>query len=76
MSLVSYWRTAHKRNSVRALIIGTVTPLITGIWSALPGAFVDRLPLWLVLTISAGISAIGLAGAYIAQPALQEKDDA
>ncbi|MFM0405241.1 DUF7940 domain-containing protein [Paraburkholderia dipogonis] len=75
MKRVSYWRTAHKRNSVRALIVGTATPLITGVWSALPGAFVDRLPLWLVLLISAGISAIGLAGAYIAQPALQENDD-
>ncbi|MFM0552344.1 hypothetical protein P0D69_15425 [Paraburkholderia sediminicola] len=76
MRLVSYWRRAHKRNSVRALIVGTVTPLITAIWSALPGAFVDRLPLWLVLLISAGIAAMGLAGAYISQPSLQEKDDA
>ncbi|MFM0226175.1 DUF7940 domain-containing protein [Paraburkholderia dipogonis] len=75
MRLVSYWRRAHKRNSVRALIVGTVAPLITGIWSALPGAFVDRLPLWVVLLISAGISAIGLAGAYTSQPSLQEKND-
>jgi hypothetical protein len=75
MSLVSYWRTAHKRNSVRALIVGTIAPLLTAIWSALPGAFVDRLPLWLVLLISAGIAAIGLVGAYTSQPSLAEKND-
>lgn len=76
MKAVSYWRTAHRRNSVRALIAGTVVPLIAGIWSALPGALVDRMPLWLVLLISAGISAAGLAGAYMSQPSLREKDSA
>lgn len=75
MNLVSYWRTAHKRNSVRALIAGIVAPIVTAIWSALPNSFVDRLPLWLVLLISAGIAAVGLAGAYTSQPALRDNDN-
>ena len=67
MKRVSYWRTAHKRNSVRALIVGTVVPFVAGIWSAAPGSLIDRLPLWLVFSISAAISAAGLVGAYTSQ---------
>jgi len=70
---VPYWRAAHKRNSVRALIVGTLVPLVAGIWSALPGALVDRLPLWLVLGISAAISGLGLLGAYTSQRSLRDE---
>lgn len=73
MKPVSYWRTAHKRNSVRALIVGTAVPLLGGLWSALPGALVDRLPLWLVLLVSAAISAAGLFGAYTSQRSLRDE---
>lgn len=73
MNLVSYWRTAHKRNSVRALIVGAAVPFVGGIWSALPGAFVDRLPVWLIFMVPCAISALGLLGAYTAQPSLEEK---
>jgi hypothetical protein len=74
MKLVSYWRTAHKRNSVRALLVGVGVPIIGGIWSALPGAFVDRLPIWLVFLVSGGISLIGLWGAYRKQSSLEESN--
>jgi hypothetical protein len=67
---VSYWRTAHKRNSVRALILGAVVPFAAGIWSSVPGSLLERLPLWLVLGISAVISAAGLLGAYTKQGGL------
>ncbi|MFM0151455.1 DUF7940 domain-containing protein [Paraburkholderia sediminicola] len=70
---VSYWRTAHKRNSVRALIVGTVLPFVAGIWSAIPGSLMDRLPLWLVLGISAAIAAAGLVGAYTSQGGLRDE---
>lgn len=70
MKPVSYWRTAHKRNSVRALILGAVVPFAAGIWSSVPGSLLERLPLWLVLGISAVISAAGLLGAYTKQGGL------
>lgn len=72
MRPVSYWRTAHKRNSVRALIAGTVVPVVAGIWSALPGALIDRLPVWVVLLISGAIAAAGLLGAYVKQGGLDD----
>lgn len=75
MNLVSYWRTAHKRNSVRALIVGVAVPFVGGIWAALPNAFVDRLPMWLIFAVPCAISAFGLWGAYTAQPKLAEKKD-
>ncbi|TDY26311.1 hypothetical protein B0G81_6821 [Paraburkholderia sp. BL6665CI2N2] len=67
---VSYWRTAHKRNSVRALIVGIVAPLLTAIWSTLPESMVSRLPLWAALLVSAAIAALGLIGAYTKQGGL------
>ncbi|MFM0638089.1 hypothetical protein PQQ63_15410 [Paraburkholderia metrosideri] len=73
MKPVSYWRTAHKRNSVRALIVGTVVPFMAGIWSAIPGSLMDRLPLWLVLGISAAIGGAGLVGAYTSQRSLRNE---
>ena len=76
MSRVSYWKEAHKRNSVRALIVGVLVPVVGGIWSALPGAFVDRLPVWVVFAVSGAISALGLWGAYTKQSSLEEKPDA
>ncbi len=72
MSLVSYWRSAHRRNSVRALILGTAVPFIGGVWAALPGAFVDRLPIWLIFAVPCVISAVGLVGAYTSQPSLEK----
>ncbi|PRZ51232.1 hypothetical protein BX589_12073 [Paraburkholderia fungorum] len=73
MKPVPYWRTAHKRNSVRALIVGTVVPFAAGIWSSIPGSYVERLPLWLVLGISAAISGLGLIGAYTNQRSLRDE---
>lgn len=70
---IPYWRTAHKRNSVRALIVGAVVPFVAGIWSSVPGSLVDRLPLWLVLGISAAISCAGLFGAYTSQRSLRNE---
>jgi hypothetical protein len=68
--LVPHWRTAHRRNSIRALILGAVVPFAAGIWSSIPGSLLDRLPLWLVFGISAVISAAGLLGAYTKQGGL------
>lgn len=72
MSLVSYWRSAHKRNSVRAHIIGFVVTFGGGVWAALPGAWVDRLPAWLLFAVPCGISALGLIGSYTSQSNLPE----
>jgi hypothetical protein len=72
MKLVSYWRTATKRNSVRVMIIHFVLALIAGTWSALPGAFVDRFPHWAVWAVSAFLAALGLLGAYTKQSSLEE----
>lgn len=71
--LVPYWRTAHRRNSVRALIVGTLVPFAAGIWSSVPGSLIDRLPLWIVLGVSATISAAGLFGAYTSQRSLRDE---
>jgi hypothetical protein len=70
LKLVTYWRTAHRRNSVRALIVGTLVPFVAGIWASMPGTFVDRLPTWLVFLVSGAISAAGLFGAYTKQRGL------
>lgn len=75
MSLVSYWRTAWKRNSVRAHYLGFAVSFIGGVWAALPGALVDRLPMWLIFAVPCAISAFGLWGAYTAQPKLAETND-
>lgn len=68
--VVPYWRTAHRRNSVRALLFGTVAPILTAVWSALPDSIVRQLPMWVVLIISAAVSAAGLLGAYTKQGGL------
>lgn len=72
MSLVSYWRRAWKRNSVRAHYIGFAVSFIGGVWAALPGAWVDRLPAWLLFAVPCAISALGLVGSYVAQPNLPD----
>jgi hypothetical protein len=69
---VSYWRTAHKRNSVRALLVGTLISFVGGVWAALPGAWVDRLPVWIVFGVPCLISAAGLLGAYTSQGSLRD----
>ena len=74
MKLVSYWRTAAKRNSVRVMIIHFVLALIAGTWAALPGAYVDRFPQWAVWAVSAFLAALGLVGAYTSQPSLESAD--
>jgi hypothetical protein len=71
VKLVHYWRTAHQRNSVRALGISVLVSFGGGIWSALPNAFVDRLPLWLIFAVPCAISALGLLGAYTKQASLE-----
>lgn len=72
MKRVPYWRTAHKRNSVRALLFGVVVSFVGGIWAALPGAYVDRLPTWVIFLASGLISAAGVAGAYISQGGIDD----
>lgn len=72
MKRVSYWRTAHKRNSVRALIAGTVVSALGAAWAALPNALVDRLPQWVAWSVPAIIFAFGLWSAYTHQSALDE----
>jgi hypothetical protein len=69
---VSYWRTAHKRNSVRALIVGTIVSALGAAWTTLPNALVDRLPLWVAWSVPAIIFAFGLWSAYTHQSALDE----
>lgn len=72
MKPVSYWRAATKRNSVRAMIVHFGVALIVGTWSALPGAFVSRFPVWAVWAISAVFAALGLIGAYTKQRSLND----
>jgi hypothetical protein len=72
MRPVSYWRKAHKRNSVRALITGTVVSAISAAWASLPNSLVDRLPLWVAWSVPAVIFALGLIGAYTHQTSLEE----
>ncbi|WP_176079309.1 hypothetical protein [Paraburkholderia tropica] len=72
MKPVSYWRKAHRRNSVRALMLSTAVSFVGGVWSALPGAWVDRLPTWVALSVPCVISAVGLALAYLHQPSLED----
>ncbi|WP_213763513.1 hypothetical protein [Caballeronia sp. dw_19] len=74
MNLVSYWRTAHKRNSVRALIVGVAVPFAGAVWSYLPGAFVNRLPVGVIFGVPCVISALGLLGAYTKQPTIEENN--
>jgi len=71
MRLVSYWRRAHKRNSVRFLILGTVLQVAGGAWSALPESYVRTLPVWVIFTVSGIVSAAGLIGAYTKQTSLE-----
>lgn len=72
MKPVSYWRKAHRRNSVRALIASPAVSFVGGVWSALPEAWIDRLPTWLVLSVPFAISAVGLVLAYLHQPSLED----
>lgn len=72
MKRVLYWRKAHKRHSVRALIVGSVISALGAAWAALPGALVDRMPMWLVLSVPAVIFALGLIGAYTHQSSLED----
>lgn len=74
MKLVSNRRTVHKRNSVRALIVGTAISFAGSVWAALPGALVDRLPMWLIFAVPCAISAFGLIGAYTAQSSLEKNN--
>jgi len=71
---VSYWRTATRRNSVRAMIAHFVVALVVGTWAALPGSYVDRFPTWVVWSISAFFAALGLLGAYTKQPGIEESN--
>jgi hypothetical protein len=72
MRPVSYWRKAHKRNSVRALMVGTAVSAISAGWAALPNALVERMPMWLALSVPAVIFAFGLWSAYTHQTSLEE----
>jgi hypothetical protein len=72
MRPVSYWRKAHKRNSVRALIAGTVVSALGAAWASLPDALVNRLPLWAAWSVPAAIFAFGLWSAYTHQTSLEE----
>lgn len=72
MQPVSYWRHAHKRHSVRALILGTIVQAAGGVWASLPGAYIDRLPLWVPFAVGGVIFAFGLWGAYTHQTSLEE----
>ncbi|NPT39673.1 hypothetical protein [Paraburkholderia xenovorans] len=72
MKPVSYWRSAHRRNSVRALMASTAVSFVGGVWSALPEAWIDRLPVWIVLSVPFAISAVGLVLAYLHQSSLEE----
>jgi hypothetical protein len=72
MRLVSYWRRAWKRNSVRAHYLGFAVSFIGGVWAALPGAFVDRLPTWLIFLVPCAVSLYGLYGSYVAQSNLPD----
>ncbi|MBN3848136.1 hypothetical protein G3N58_15045 [Paraburkholderia sp. Ac-20342] len=58
---------------MRALIVGTVLPFAAGIWSAMPGSIIDRLPIWLVFAVSAAISGLGLLGAYTSQRSVRDE---
>ncbi|MGQ7937364.1 DUF7940 domain-containing protein [Paraburkholderia sp. D1E] len=71
MKPVSYWRKAHKRNSVKALIAGSVVQAIGGAWAAVPGAYLDRLPMWVPFAVSGVIFAFGLWSAYTHQSSLE-----
>lgn len=72
MKPVHYWRKAHKRNSVRALIAGAIVQAAGGAWAALPGSYVDRLPGWVPFAVSGAIFAYGLWGAYTHQTSLED----
>jgi hypothetical protein len=69
---VAYWRTAWKRNSVRAHFLGFAVSFVGGVWAALPNAFVDRLPTWLIFVVPCVISVAGLLGAYTKQSSLDD----
>jgi amino acid transporter len=67
MRVSKNWRRAHRRHSVRALIVGSVVSAVGAAWAAMPGAIVDLLPMWVVLLVPGAIFALGLAGTYIEQ---------
>lgn len=73
MKPVSYWRTAWKRNSVRAHYVGFAVSFAGSVWATLPNAWVDRLPTWLVLAVPCVISIAGLYGAYTKQRSLNDE---
>jgi Na+/proline symporter len=72
MKRVPYWRKAHKRHSVRAMIAGAVVSAVGAAWASLPDALVDRLPMWVVLCVPTAIFVLGLIGAYMHQSSLEE----
>lgn len=72
MKPVRYWRTAHKRNSVRALIVGAVVSAAGAAWASLPNALVDQLPMWVAWSVPAAIFVFGLWGAYTHQSSLED----
>ncbi|WP_430230463.1 hypothetical protein [Paraburkholderia tropica] len=57
---------------MRALIASTVVSFVGAVWAALPGALVDRLPTWVVLSVPLMLGVLGLFGAYTSQPGLDE----
>ncbi|WP_167627126.1 DUF7940 domain-containing protein [Paraburkholderia caballeronis] len=50
------------------MIASTALSAAGGAWSALPDAWIDRLPLWVVLAVPCVISLLGIVGAYLRQP--------
>lgn len=72
MKPVSYWRRAHKRNSVRALMVGVVVQAAAGAWSAIPGAYLDTFPRWVPFAVSGALFLGGLIAAYTHQSSLEE----
>lgn len=53
-------------------MLGTVVSATGGAWAAMPGAWVDQLPTWVVLSVPAIIFALGLVGAYTQQSGLED----
>jgi hypothetical protein len=66
------WRTLHRRNSVRALILGAVVQAAGGAWSTVPNFYFYQMPRWLPFAVSGAIFVLGLVAAYTHQSSVED----
>lgn len=63
MRAANLLRGARRRRSVRAHLAGFAVAFAGGVWSALPNAWIDTMPRWLVFVVPCALSLYGVIAA-------------